>query len=179
MSDVKIASRYAKSLYDRAVETGSLESVARDITNLNEAVTQSADFRLFLNSPLIARNTKKEALKKIFSGYHDDTRGLFDLMADKGREEFIAQAGIEFIRIYNREKGITHAEVTSAVELDKDTVKKISEFVKKHTGAREVVIHQKTDANLIGGLTIMFEGRIYDSSVLAQIYKMKKELNLA
>lgn len=179
MSEVKIASRYAKSLFDQAVESGTVDNVASDIRNLNEVSAGSADFRLFLQSPLISRSVKKEALKKIFGSYHALTRDLFALMADKGREGLIAEMGHEFTRIYNKANGIAHAEVTSAVALGKDTIKKITEFVRTNTGAKEVIIDQKTDSKLIGGLTIMFEGRIYDSSVLGQINKMKKELNIA
>ena len=45
MSDSKIASRYALSLYDKASETGVLESVATDIRSLNQVVTET-EYRL-------------------------------------------------------------------------------------------------------------------------------------
>jgi F0F1-type ATP synthase delta subunit len=63
--------------------------------------------------------------------------------------------------------------------LDKDTLAEIEKFVKKQAGSKQVVITKKVAPALIGGLTIMFDGKMYDSSVMGQINKMKKELNLA
>jgi F-type H+-transporting ATPase subunit delta len=179
MSDIKIAGRYARSLFEKSKDSKSTDKVAMDIANLNEIVAESKDFRLFLSSPLISRIEKKKALNKLFESYQQNTRDLFSLMTEKGRENLIGLVGAEFTRIYNHSKGITDAEVSSAISLDQATVKSIEEFVKKNTGASEVKLTQKVDGSLVGGLTIMFDGRIYDSSVSGQINKMKKELNIA
>jgi F-type H+-transporting ATPase subunit delta len=179
MSDIKIAGRYAKSLFEKSRETNNADKVAADIVNLNQICVESKDFRLFLSSPLISRSEKKGALSKLFGSYQQNTRDLFALMTEKGREYLISLVGTEFMRIYNQSKGITDAEVSSAIPLEAATVKSIEEFVKKNTGASEVKLTQKVDESLIGGLTIVFDGRIYDSSVSGQINKMKKELNIA
>ena len=150
-----------------------------DIANLNEIVAGSNDFRLFLSSPLISRSQKKAALNQIFGNFQQNTKDLFLLMTDKGRENLIGMVGLAFMQVYNQSKGITDAEVSSAIPLDQTTVKSIEEFVKKNTGANEVKLTQKVNESLIGGLMIVFDGRIYDSSVSGQISKMKKELNIA
>ncbi|MBS3914801.1 MAG: ATP synthase F1 subunit delta [Bacteroidetes bacterium] len=179
MSESKIASRYAKSLYDKAADTGDLESVASDIKNLNLISHSNRDFNRFLNSPLISRETKKATLAKIFASFNKETINLFNLMADKSRENLIAFVGQEFTKIYNQNHGITIAVVTSATELDKDSLEKVENYVRSKTGAKKVEITTETDPSLIGGMTIMFEGKIYDSSVSGQINKIKTELNIA
>lgn len=179
MSDTKIASRYALSLYNKASEIGVLEAVVSDIRNLNAVTSQNREFSRFLNSPLITRDTKKATLAKIFASFNKETIHLFELMADKSRENLIGYMGAEFVRIYNKNNRITVAEITSASELDAESLKKAEQFVKTSTGATTVEISTKVDASLIGGMTIMFEGKIFDSSIATQIKRIKSELNIA
>lgn len=118
-------------------------------------------------------------LRQICKGFNEISLSVFDMMADKSRENLLGEMAESFISIYNKANGITLAEVTSAIALDKDTLSGIEQFVKNHAGSKQVVITQKVNFALIGGLTILFDGRMYDSSVIGQINKMKKELNLA
>lgn len=176
---MKIASRYAKCLFDIAAEKKQLDAVAGDADDLLKSITASVELQDFLDSPLLHKSKKKEILRKLFKDFNDLTLSVLDMMTDKSRENLLAEMAQSFINIYNKANGITLAEVTSAIALDKDTLSGIEQFVKKHTGSKQVVITEKVDSALIGGLTILFDGRMYDSSVIGQINKMKKELNLA
>lgn len=179
MSETKIAYRYAKSLFDKANDASVLKEVASDIRNLNDIVKSNRDFTQFLQSPLISRDTKKSTLRKIFGSFNKETVNLFELMTDKNREGFIGLVGIEFIKIFNRTHGITEALVTSAAPMDQESLDRVELFVKSKTGAKSVEISAKVDPSIIGGITVMFEGKIYDSSIASQIKKIKKELNIA
>ncbi|MFM7764861.1 MAG: ATP synthase F1 subunit delta [Sphingomonadales bacterium] len=176
---MKIASRYAKCLFDIAVEKKQLDAVADDVGNLLNAIASSSELASFLESPLLHKSKKKEVLRQICKGFNEISLSVFDMMADKSRENLLGEMAQSFISIYNKANGITLAEVTSAIALDKDTLSGIEQFVKNHAGSKQVVITQKVNSALIGGLTILFDGRMYDSSVIGQINKMKKELNLA
>jgi len=59
MSEIRIASRYAKSLFDSALAQSALEAVVADVHNLNQIVAESRDFVLFLSSPLLKQDVKK------------------------------------------------------------------------------------------------------------------------
>ena len=101
MSEVRIASRYARSLYSKAAESGAVETVAEDMTNLAAVLKESRDLNLFLESPLISRLDKKAAIAKIFSSFGQDSRSLFELMTERGRESLLPYVAQEFTRIYN------------------------------------------------------------------------------
>lgn len=176
---MNIASRYAKCLFDIASEKNQQDVIAEDAANFLKAVAESAELTDFLESPLMSKSAKKETMRRLFKWFNETTLSVFDMMADKSRENFLASMAQSYLTIYNKANGITLAEVTSAIALDKDTLTEIEQFVKKHAGSKKVIITQKVDSGLIGGLTILFDGRMYDSSVTGQINKMKKELNLA
>jgi F-type H+-transporting ATPase subunit delta len=179
MSEIRIASRYAKSLFDSAVAQSSLETVVVDIQNLHQVVAESRDFVLFLSSPLLKQDAKRAALEKILSNMHALTRDLILLMNSKKREMYVPVMLKAFMALYNKHKGITEATVTSAVALNEASLSQIESYIKMQSGANQVQLSQVVNPAVVGGLTIEFEGRILDTTVAGHIRTLKKELQLA
>jgi F0F1-type ATP synthase delta subunit len=65
------------------------------------------------------------------------------------------------------------------VALSNSTIAEIETYVKTHTKANTVRINTRLDASIIGGITIEFNGRIFDNTVSTQLKKIKKELQIA
>ncbi len=179
MSDQRIASRYAKALFDKANEEGLLDIVKENIEELIILAKESRDFSLFLDSPMYKTAVKQKALDAIFAKQHPLTKGLFALMIDKKREALIPEMGESFMKLYNQMNKIVLVEVESAVALTNDTLSNIESYVKDVTDANIVKINTKLEPNILGGLTIEFNGRIFDNTVLTQLKKIKKELQIA
>ncbi len=179
MAETKIAARYAKALYDLAKEQGNIEPIAGDMRDLQAMAVERSDLHDFLESPMHSRAEKSGAISKLFASFHASSQGLFGLMTSKNRESLLPLVADEFLAIYGKENGITEAEVSSAVELEEKELDAIRAFIKQKTGASTVNIHTGVDASLIGGLRIMFDGKLYDSSISSQINNLKKELKIA
>lgn len=179
MSDFRIASRYAKALFDRAVETSTLDVIKNDIDHLRLMAKESREFVLFLESPLYKKSVKQDALKKLFGSANETTQNVYHLMTEKFREAFIPSMGDAFMRMYNKHNQIVEVTVVSAVALDKHTIGEIENYVKANSDAKTIQMTQEIKPSVIGGLTIEFGGKIYDNTVSNQIRKIKKELQLA
>jgi len=179
MSDFRIASRYAKALFDRAVETSTLDVIKKDIDHLRQMAAESREFILFLQSPLYKKSVKQDALKKLFAGSNETTQNVYHLMTDKFREAYIPAMGDAFMSMYNKHNQIVEVAVVSAVTLDQNTISEIEKFVKANSHAKTIQLSQEIKPSVIGGLTIEFGGKIYDNTVSNQIRKIKKELQLA
>lgn len=179
MSEQRIASRYAKALFDKASEEGLLDIVKENIEELITLAQESREFSLFLDSPMYKTAVKKQALGAIFAKQHPLTQGLFALMIDKKREGLIPEMGQGFMKLYNQVNKIVLVEVESAAALSNDTLTRIETYVKDVTDAKVVKINTKIEPTIIGGLTIEFNGRIFDNTVLTQLKKIKKELQIA
>lgn len=179
MSDFRIASRYAKALFDRAVETSMLDVIKKDIDHLRLMADESREFVLFLQSPLYKKSVKQDALKKLFASANETTQNVYHLMTEKFREAFIPAMGDAFMRMYNKHNQIVEVTVVSAVALDKKTIGEIENYVKANSDAKTIQMTQEIKPSVIGGLTIEFGGKIYDNTVSNQIRKIKKELQLA
>ena len=179
MSELKIASRYAKALFLKAQEDGVLDAVMKDMQELTNLSKDSREFIVFLESPLYKTTVKKEAVLKLTEKQNDLSRGVYGLMVDKNRESYIPAMAKSFIAMYNESNKIVQVEVNSAVELSKNTLKDIEKYVKSITDSKSVDIKTNIDKSVVGGLTIEFGGKIFDSTVSTQINKIKKELQIA
>ena len=92
---------------------------------------------------------------------------------DQGKLKKIIEA---FSVIWNKEKGIVEAEVLSANELSKDVVKLLNGYITKLSGAREVVIREKVEKNLLGGVVIKYGDRVVDRSLKTKISDLKNNM---
>ena len=179
MSEIRIARRYAKALFEKAHEDKAVETVVADVLNIQQACVNSQDLVVFLNSPMLRKGVKKDALSKIFASCSDLSKQLMMLMTDKNRESFIPAMADEFMVLYNKFKGITTAEVTSAVALSEQALQAVKKYVAQTSGANDVVLKQCIDPSVIGGMNIVFDGKIFDATISNQIIKLKKDLQIA
>lgn len=179
MSEIRIASRYAKALFDCSLETDSIGLCVSDIQQIQEALMESQELRLFINTPLLRKVTKKEALSKIFASCSALTCKLLMLMTDKNRESYIPSMTDAFMLLYYKHKGITTAIVSSALALSDANLQAIKTYIVEAAGASDVLITQTIDPTLIGGMNIMFDGKIYDATLSNQLNKLKKDLQIA
>lgn len=171
-----VATRYAKSLLDLAVEKSQLEVVYADMLQVKSICDSSKEFVNFLNSPIIKADKKIATMKAVFEGKLSAiTSGFLTIVASKRRESVIPAMATSFIEQYRSNKNILTAVVTSANGLDAATKQKALELVKSQLSG-EVELVEKVDANIIGGFILKIGDKQIDKSVARQLSNMKKEL---
>jgi len=177
MSISRIASRYAKSLIDLAIEQDKLEKIKEDVVSFDKAIEESRDFYVFLKSPVIPISKKKSIIKLLFDGKFDElTVKFLELLTQKQREAYLPEVADHFIDQYRRLKRISTARITSAVELTDDMVGTIKERLEKSGVAYEnIVLETKVDPELIGGFILEFGDYIYDTSISHKLDEIRKE----
>lgn len=174
MSEIRAASRYAKSLLGLASEQKVLEEVHADMLNFLSICEQNRDFTLMLKNPIIKHDKKRAILEKIFSKSNKLTLAIFDIITRKNREPLLPAIAREFHNQYNVFKGIEVATVTSAIALDKNTKKELEAIVKSISQYDKVDLKEKVDADIIGGFILNVGDRQLDDSLRSKI----KALNL-
>ena len=87
MADLRVASRYVKSLLGLAVEQGVLEAVHSDMLLFTKVMKENRDFRVMIKSPVIRHEKKRAILEKVFAGKVDKlTLAIMDILTRKNRE---------------------------------------------------------------------------------------------
>ena len=176
MSVSRIASRYAKSLIDLAIEQDILEKVKDDVSSFEALVVNSRDFLAFLKSPVIKFGKKKAIIRELFAGkYQDLTVKFLELLAQKQRESLLPDVAVHFMDQYRYLKQISTAKITSATELTPEMVKTIKTRLEKSGVAFEQVELETTvDPKLIGGFILEFGDYVYDSSIAHKLDDLRK-----
>ena len=175
MSDIRIASRYAKSLLDLAIEKGVLEEVNNDMQLFAETLESSRELSLLLKNPIVTNDKKRSILTKIFGGkFHSMTKTFFDIVSRKNREASLPAVAEEFHRQYNAYKGVVAAEVVTTFPLTDDLRRQFKAMVVKISG-KEVELSERIDKSLIGGYILKVGDKQIDESISSRLTELKEE----
>src|SRR5262245_30868172 len=118
MKGVKIATRYARSLVDLAMEKNTLDSVYADMRVVRE-ICRNRELLVFLSSPVIRTDKKQAIVKAVFGGHVSELTARFlGIITGKRREMYIPDIAESFMNQYKSIKRINSAHITTAVPLD-------------------------------------------------------------
>jgi F-type H+-transporting ATPase subunit delta len=175
MSDIRVASRYAKSLLDLAQEKGILEQVQQDMALFTKTVNSNRDFKLFLSNPIINHGKKLAVLNSVFTGKVNAlTLSFFTIITQKNREAILETVALEFEKQYNLHKGIVIAHVTSATPLTPELRTQLMQKVAQQTG-KIIQLQEKVDADLIGGFVLRVGDIQVDDSIRTNLRNLKNK----
>ena len=107
----------------------------------------------------------------------DSIAASFAKLLAKNNRLKMAPAIIEkFGNIWNRENGILEADVESAYPLNDEASGKITKEIKEKYGAKEVILNNKINKDIKGGIIIKIGDEVTDSSVKKQLKMLKQAL---
>ncbi|WP_231459032.1 MULTISPECIES: ATP synthase F1 subunit delta [unclassified Pedobacter] len=176
MSEIKVASRYAKSLIDLAVENNALESTFNDMVLFEKAVDETPELEAILKNPIVPLDKKTGILNGIFADKVSKlTIAYFKIVVSKGRSAILFATAKQFVEQYNKINGIVTADVISATVLSATAKEEVIAIVKKELGAKQVIINEKVDEKLIGGFILKVGDKQFDASIASGLNKLKKE----
>lgn len=169
-----VASRYAKSLIDLAIETKQLEEVRKDMLLVKQVCDSNSDFVTLLQSPVVKTDKKIAIFNGVFGkNISKTTTAFLNLLAAKRRENYLSGIASSFDEQYKLYKNITTVKVSSAVALDAKLKKDILDLVKKNaTGEIELI--EKVDPSLIGGFVLTINDKQVDQSVKRKLNDLSK-----
>ena len=177
MVNSRVASRYAKSLLDLAVEKGTLKEVYRDMVAFKETCKANRSLVLMLRNPIISHDKKKAVLYALFKDkFHPATLMLFDIITRKNRENYLPAIAESFENQYRQHQGIVKATVITPVPLTDTLRKQFIELVAKQTG-KEIELEEKVDPSIIGGYVLKIGDQQMDNSVRTKLKTLSYELS--
>lgn len=175
MQGTRVASRYAKSLIILTIEQGVLEEAHKDIQFILKVAKENRDFAAFLRSPVIKADKKWAVLQDVFGGKVSKLMEAYlKLITNKKREIYLIEIAQEFINQYKKKKNILTAVITTASGIDDITRKELVKIVKGDTSA-DVILDERVDAGIIGGIIVRVEDRQVDASVMRKLNTLKRD----
>lgn len=170
-----VARRYARALFALADENGALEDVARALQAVVRLLEVPEVGRV-LTGPL-GREPKRAILRRIAedAGAPDILRDFLLLLSERDRLVSVAGINTVYGSLLDRRQGIIRAVVRSAAPLSQEALEDITRCFSVLTDKR-VVPRVVLEEELIAGIVVEIEGRVYDGSVRAQLDRLRQEM---
>jgi len=176
MNNPRLATRYAKSIIDLAVEQNQLDAVYNDMRFILRICNTNPDFVAVLRSPIIKPSTKGKIIESItLSQVNKLTSGFIKLLVAKTREVNLPEIAGAFVDQYNIINNIHKVKITTAVEMSEDLKSSILKKVQDGMPSGTIDIEAVVNESLIGGFILETGNRSIDASILRDLKDVKKQ----
>jgi ATP synthase F1 delta subunit len=171
----EIAQVYARSLFEVAKEHDKLDVIRDELTEFTDALADEHDLQIFFFSPYFSTPEKKDGLHKALEGADEELGNFLELLIEKHRMPALFRIRREFDALWEEENRRLPVSVTSAIELEEETVKQIGDAIGKQTG-REIDLTSNVDPDILGGIVLRVGNSILDASIRNRLEKLRKQV---
>ena len=177
MNESKISVRYAKALFQAASETALEQEVMNDLKVISKVIIMPEIINM-LQSPVVKNSDKKRVFMDLFKEKINIlTMNFLELLLQHNREIYTARIIRYYQKLYNEEKNIKIAEITTPVLIKKDQNEHFRHILKNMFNSEiELTMHIKPE--IIGGFILKVDDEQYDASVKGSLKMVKKNLLL-
>ncbi|KAF9363843.1 ATP synthase F0 subcomplex subunit OSCP atp5 [Mortierella sp. NVP85] len=177
-----IDGRYATALYTAAAKKQALDTVENDLKQVKRVVEKDTKLRDFLENPTINRIEKKSGVQKMLAAgkYNDLTKNFFDTLAENGRLNDTVKIIDSYGSLMSAHRGEVQVTITSAKELDAKDIAKVKGYLAKSafvTSKQTLVVSNKVNPSILGGLVVEFGDKTIDLSVSSKVNKLNQLLS--
>ncbi len=178
MSSTKLATRYAKSILDFAIEKGKLSEVLADMRLLKTSIDNNREFYMMLKSPIVNGDKKMKVVLNVFHDKITDiTENFIGILMRKNRESQFPEIIDAFIVQYNAKMHITPVTITTAQPISEDVQSTLVNKLKATVGLEKIELTTEIDESLIGGYILHWDDKLIDNSIARGLAILKDEFD--
>ena len=174
----KIASPYARALFDFSVEKNLLHQVTADFQNLKTFLDENIELSEYLNNPIVNQDAKRQILTKTLkSQINVETFKFLMVLVERDRINLLKSIMANYIELVYQAANVKRMEVLTAYPLSNLQKSTLIQKIKDLTNAREIRLLITVDSSLIGGFLIKTESKVIDFTIKNQLQKLAKHLD--
>jgi F-type H+-transporting ATPase subunit delta len=175
MNESRISVRYARALFESALDKKILDRVNQDMILVGH-ICNLQEVREFIYNPVIRPSRKTKIFHNLLGkDLHELTLSLIDLVVKHGREKYLPAITRMFIHNTRKHYGITESVLTTAVKVDLNVKKQVTDLI-EDLFKTKVDLNENIDDSIIGGFILKVEDNYIDASLRNKLRKIKKEL---
>lgn len=171
----ELAQVYARSFFEVAREQDKLDLLREQLGQFADAVAENRDLELFFFSPYFSTSEKQQALGKLLDGADERMMSFLDLLIENHRMPVIFRIRREYERLWEQEMQLLPVVLTSAVELDEQTVADLSARIGERTG-RTVQLTTEVQPDILGGIVVRIGNSILDASIRNRLEQLRSHV---
>jgi F-type H+-transporting ATPase subunit delta len=168
------ARRYAEAAYLLARQDGTADTWLEGLRSI-ETLFGDPEAEGFFANTRVSAEAKRQLVEKSLAGIDAKVLNLALLLLKRGRTQLGPQIAQAYREILDRERGISHATVTSAVPLSDSERTAVEERLQELAGG-PVTVQAEVDEDILGGLVVRIGDRLIDGSTRSRLQALKQRL---
>ena len=173
----KAGDLYGQSLYDLALSENLTDDILGQMESVKEIFKENPDYITLLSEPSVP---KKERLKLVDEAFDGQLQpyllNFIKILVERGLLRQFSACSRRFRESYNKDHGIAEAIVTSAITLNDSQIDALKHKLESITG-KKILLSQKTDASVLGGIRVDIEGKLFDGTVQGRLDELRKKVD--
>jgi F-type H+-transporting ATPase subunit delta len=167
-------------LFELARDEKSVDAVKADLEQFEAMLSESADLKRLVRSPVFAAATQSKALAAVLdkAGITGISANFLKVLTANRRLFAVTDVIRAFRALVAKFKGEASAEVTVAEPLSDKNLDALKNALKTVSG-KDVTLHVKVDPSIIGGLVVKLGSRMVDSSLRTKLNSIKHAMKEA
>ncbi|HWE58358.1 MAG TPA: ATP synthase F1 subunit delta [Solirubrobacteraceae bacterium] len=171
----EIAQVYARSLFEVASERDQLDVVKQQLDQFAGALHENRELAVFFFSPYFSADEKKNGLHSAVEGADPAFMNFLEALIERHRMPAIFRIRADFEALYDKSNKLLPVTVTSAVELDAETIESLGKRIGEQTG-NEIELTSSVDPEILGGIVLRVGNFIMDASIRTRLEKLRREV---
>ena len=163
---------YAAALFELSAD----EETNEGFKVLSEIFDNNPEYVQLVSSPALPKKERLSLLKEALGNNFPENLTFTMLMCEKGVLSEFSQCAKEYDKMYKEWQKASVAYVKSAAALTGDEKIRLKNSLEKATG-RNVTLVCSVEKNLVGGVIVEMDGKVYDGSVRRRLEDIKKVIN--
>jgi len=175
---LKVATPYARALFDFVNDTETLFEVTADIQNIQGLLYESHELVECLQNPLISGEAKQEILIKVVGRKMcPQTLQFLTALIRRNRINLLSTILFSYLELVFKTAGSRNFQILSAKTLSTGQRLRLIQKIRSVANSERVTVEFLTDKNLIGGFLIRNEDKIVDYTVKNKLKILAKQLD--
>lgn len=166
---------FARALFDLALVSNDVDRVGADLAKIAEVVDANPSLSDALEDVSLPAEKKAAILTELFEGNTPEALGFALIAIERFGTPAIGAIVSAYDAVATAERNIVVAEVTTASALTEALRASIQEKLSASVGS-PVVLRERVDTALLGGIRININGRVLDGSLSKQLETVKATL---
>lgn len=179
MNQENVSARYARALFEIALERNLMDIIQQDMQSLTEVITSSPQLLEWLLHPTTAVEEKKKFFSTLLKETNSVTLHFLFVVMDHHREDLLMEITSQFNRLVHEEKGEVEAIITSAFSLTDKDKEELTQIFQKKLGKVVVLKNTKVDSDLLGGAIVQIGDQIFDGSLKTKLTRFQERVRKA
>lgn len=174
-----VARRYAQALLDLAEERGQDRELREALAVVRRQLAPGSELLAALANPALPAERQRALIAAVWpaaAGSAEElVARLLGLLVARRRVTLLPVVSEAYGELWNARHGVVAARAVSATPLAADQRQALQASLRGLTG-RAVELTTNVDPQLMGGVMLEMEGRVYDGSVRSRLHALRERL---